>query len=271
MTGVIGEAVWPDDPEPGPPDLRQDEARAALEQLFQDERDRVFYSRQLEVRFEADWFHWITNRALRELVGRGVIRNEVRPLVASGHINLMWHRGNRYYRREATKLVRLVEEYSDSNIGASLGLQGEFMVLEGFARKQFVLQGRNTRTFRDRVWTQTAHDMDFVFERDEVGYGIEVKNTLGYMDHNELLTKIDLCLNIGVRPVFVARMLPKTWTNEIVNAGGFALILKYQLYPWSHRDLARKVREELGLPVDTPKALEDGTMERFVRWHRANV
>jgi len=54
-------------------------------------------------------------------------------------------------------------------------------------------------------------------------------------------------------------------------AGGFALILKYQLYPWSHHELAKRVAKELKLPVDAPKAIEDGTMVRFLRWHRKLV
>lgn len=131
--------------------------------------------------------------------------------------------------------------------------------------------GRNSREYRDRVWTQSDHDMDFIFERDGIGYGIEVKNTLGYMEHDELRIKIDLCRHLGIRPVFAARMLPKTWVNEMVNAGGFALIMKYQLYPWTHRELARRVREQLGLPVDSPRALQEGTMQRFVSWHERNV
>jgi hypothetical protein len=85
------------------------------------------------------------------------------------------------------------------------------------------------------------------------------------MDYDELRTKIRLCRALGLRAVFAARMLPKTWANEVIGAGGFAPILKYQLYPWSHRELAKKVRAELGLPVDTPRSLYDGTRERFLR------
>lgn len=252
----------------GPPaDVHQEAARATLEQLFEEQRERVFFSRQLEVWYEGRWFHWITNRALRELIAAGTIRSEVRRLATGGSVNLMWHRGYRYYRREATRLVRLIDEYSDPNIGAALGLQGEAMVLEGFAKQQFVMRGRNTQAFEGRQWTETGHDLDFVFERDDTAYGVEVKNTLGYMQHDELEIKIRLCHEIGLIPVFAVRMLPKSWTNEVIRAGGFALILKYQLYPWAHRELARRVRDELGLPVDAPRALEDGTVGRFVTWH----
>lgn len=116
-------------------------------------------------------------------------------------------------------------------------------------------------------WTGSGHDIDFIFERDNEAYGVEVKNTLRYMDYEEFGIKIGMCKGLGLKPVFAVRMMPKTWIEEVRRAGGFALIMKYQLYLWAHRELARRVRTELRLPVDAPRALADGTMERFVRWH----
>jgi hypothetical protein len=221
--------------------------------------------------YEDRWYHWITNRALRELVERGRIKTEVRSLVGGGSIHLMWNKRNRYHRREATKLVRLVEEYSDPNIGASLGLQGEALVLEGFARSEFVMRGRDVQSYGGRKWTESNHDLDFVFERDGKAYGIEVKNTLRYMEYEEFKIKIRLCESLELTPMFAVRMLPRNWAHELISRGGFALILKYQLYPWSHRDLAKRVKAELGLPVDSPRRLEDGTMDRFLKWHKGRL
>ena len=174
------------------PDVREDEAREALQAFFDQHNESVFFSRQLEVRNEEVWYHWITNRALRELAGRGVIRTETRQLHTGGSIHVMWHKSYRYYRRDATRVVRLVEEYSDPNIGGSLGLQGEAMVLEGFARSQFVMRGRDARGYGGRDWTRTDHDLDFIFERDNRVYGVEVKNTLRYIDYVEFRTKIEM-------------------------------------------------------------------------------
>lgn len=110
--------------QPGPiKDKREADAKAALEEFFDRNVERVFYSKQLEVLHENDWFHWITNRALRDLVDDGKVAREVRELRTGGAIHLMWHRSYRYHRREAARLVELVEQYSDSNIGAALGLQ----------------------------------------------------------------------------------------------------------------------------------------------------
>ncbi len=145
------------------------------------------------------------------------------------------------------------------------------MVLEAFARSQFVLRDRNCKSYGGREWTSSDHTLDFIFERDSVVYGIEVKNTLPYMDYDELLVKIKMCHFLKIRPVFAVRMLPKTWIKEINDQGGFALVLEYQLYPWGHQDLARRVARELRLPVDAPKSIREGTMQRFINWHNGQV
>lgn len=249
------------------PDPREADAVADLSAFFQTHRDQVFFSRQLEVQNEEKYFHWITNRALRELRTRGVLLGETRLLSSGGSINLLWHRSHRFYKRSSTRLVRLVEEYADPNIGGALGLHGEAMVLEGFARSQFVMRGRNTRSFAGRTWEGGEQNLDFIFERDGIAYGVEVKNTLGYLDHDEFDAKTRLCQFLGLNPVFAVRMLPKTWINDLNQERGFALVMKFQLYPWTHKELARRVKAELGLPVDAPRALADGTMKRFLDWH----
>jgi hypothetical protein len=61
-------------------DERDEGAIAALERRFNDDRSRVFYSRQLEVMHEREFFHWVTTRALRTLEATGEIRSETRQL-----------------------------------------------------------------------------------------------------------------------------------------------------------------------------------------------
>ena len=238
---------WEDQESLADSDPVETTARESLRQFFANNSQRVFFSRQLEVQNEGQYFHWITNRAIRDLEAQGLILSETRPLVSGGTIKLLWNRRFRYYKREAARLVELVNEYSAPNIGGALGLQAEALVLEGFASIEFVMKGRDKNDYSGKAWTETEHNVDFIFERDGQAYGIEVKNTLGYMERIEFETKIRLCQKIGVRPVFAVRMLPKTWIKDLIDVGGFALILKYQLYPWAHRELAKTVRSELGL------------------------
>lgn len=195
--------------------------------MFAAQPNRVFYSRQIEVLREDRHFHWISGRAIRELVDDGAIIRGERELATGGTIHLLWSRGNRYFRRAANEVVALVEEYSHNVVGAAIGWQGEALILDGFARSRFVLEGRGVREFRGRKWEESEHDLDFIFTADGVSYGVEVKNTLGYISQAEFQTKIRLCQTIGVRPVFALRMVPATWIQELSRAGGFALVFKY--------------------------------------------
>ncbi len=108
--------------------------------------------------------------------------------------------------------------------------------------------------------------MDFIFERDGRGIGIECKNTLSYMDEEEMRTKLDLCDFLGIRAVFVVRTMPRIWIQEIAGRGGFSLVLSWWLFPPVLRELADAIKGDLGYPVDTPRALQEGTMSRFTKW-----
>lgn len=227
--------------------------------------------RQLEVQLEREFFHWVTYRALLQLMQEGVIRSEERTLTYGAPIRFFWHRSFRYYQRSVKAVMDLVEEYSRPIIGDALGLQEEALVAGGFARKRFLQLEKNARSYGGRRWDETEHDLDFIFERDGRVYGVEVKNSLAYMDHEELGIKIRICGKLGIRPVFVVRVLLKVWIKEIVDAGGFALLFETQMYPWGYKELARRVARELQLPVGCPVALADGTMERFVRWHERQM
>jgi predicted RecB family endonuclease len=167
--------------------------------------------------------------------------------------------------------MELVETYSSNQFARLLGYQGEMLVIEAFARAQFRLVARNTRSYNDRTWVASSHDLDFIYEKDAFAYGVEVKNSLGYMREDELDLKVQLCELLGITPLFVVRYMPKTWLYRVQQAGGYVLILKYQMYPLSHLELARAVREELGLPIQAPAALWDSTVHRFTSWHDRRV
>lgn len=42
---------------------------------------------------------------------------------------------------------------------------------------------------------------------------------------------------------------------------------KSHIYDLSQKALVEKIKTELGLPADCPRAIPDGILERFKRWH----
>lgn len=254
-----------------PPDPAEQRARRELQEIFNAERTRVFFGRQLEVRLEKTYFHWVTGRALRQLEEDGEILSEFRPLPFGGQVKLYWHRRNRYVKRGAARLVDLVQQYSAPGVSGALGHHGELLVIEAFARNEYLVKGRETSTYGGRAWTETAHNLDLIVVKDGQGYGIEVKNTLPYIKEDEFRIKKRMAEALGLRPVFVVRMLPVVWAKALISDGGYAMVLEWQLYPRAQADLARTVREELGLLVDSPRALYQGTMDKFNRWHTRSM
>lgn len=102
---------------------------------------------------------------------------EPRRLDIGSEIKLLWHKGFRFYKRAATEVFDLVNRYTNAATDGTLGMQGEHLVLAAFARNQFLLIAEEAKSYNGA--TGTGNDLDFIFEKGGVGFGIEVKNTPG--------------------------------------------------------------------------------------------
>jgi hypothetical protein len=260
------------EPEPAhverPRDNKIDEARdVLLTEVFGAQPQRVFYERQIEVLYERRFFHWITRRALGELAGEGKIGSELLPLIHPINLRFYWSRKLRYWRREAEVIRALVARYSSQDFTRGLGRQGEMLFDAALPTGGFMPKAKNVREYGDRRWTVTDHNLDRVFEKDAIAYGVEVKNTLVYISRQELGIKLAICEHLGLRPLFVVRAAPKSYIHQVNAAGGYVVVFRWQLYPFGQEALAEEVRDRLGLPVDCPQAIQAGTVQRLVNWH----
>jgi hypothetical protein len=168
-------------------------------------------------------------------------------------------------------VAKLVLRFSDQEFLYGLGRHGEMMFDAALPQGGFLPRGKNVKAWGGKRWSETDHDLDRVFTRDGVDYGIEIKNTLSYIDRYEMRTKLDMCDFFGIVPLFIVRMAPASYIKEIDSRGGFALIFEWQLYPFGQEKFAAEVREQLGLKVDCPRAIQDGTIQRLVRWHEGQL
>jgi hypothetical protein len=158
-----------DEKEQRPRDPKVDAAKQGLmARLFTAEPERVFYGRQIEVRFEEDFYHWITDKALRELVDENKIQSTKVQVGEGLNLRFYWSKGNRYWKRQAGGIQKLVEEYSRPQFTSALGSQGETMFDAALPTAGFLPTARKVRAYNSRQWTKTGHDLDRVFERDGV-------------------------------------------------------------------------------------------------------
>jgi hypothetical protein len=248
---------WPRDP-------RLDPAKAEAYSLFEQNPSMVFYGRQVEVILEKGYFHWITHKALRELTGEGSIRSELRTTAGGNRLRLYWSRQNRYPKRAATVLVKRVDEHANPELTKAIGAHAEMLFGLAASMEGFRLRGRSMRAYSGKEWRETDHDLDWIFERDGVGWGVEVKNTWAYIDRAEMHAKIRMCGFLGLKPLFIMRWAPKSYVELIRRAGGFGLLYETQLFPLGHRDAVGRLRE-LRLPVVEASLVPDGVFKRFVK------
>jgi hypothetical protein len=251
------------------------DARDELLKLINDRSQEVFYERQLQVFFENRFYHWVTSKALNELAEDGEIQSGFRPLTSHGggaaKARFFFSTQLRYWTRKANEAVRLISAYSDPVFTRAIGRQAEMLFDAGLARAGFIPQAQETREYNGKRWEESDHDLDRIYVRDGLSYGAEIKNKLAYIEAAELYTKLRMNRHLGLIPLFIARMMPKSWINEVWKAGGFCLIFKFQLYPFGQEVFAREVSQKLELPVDCPRALADGTIQRFLKWHLKRV
>ncbi len=184
-------------------DEKVDEAKAMIYEFLAQNSDNVFYERQLAVIFENQFFHWITIKALLELVREGSINSELLELGPKVPIRFFRMKTNRYWRRQASKVVKLVKRFSAHEFGRAIGLQGEILVDAALPLAGFATVSRNANSFQNRVWVETEHNLDRIVERRGNAYGVEIKNTLPYIDRDEFRIKLDMCTFLGIRPLFI--------------------------------------------------------------------
>lgn len=107
-------------------DEKIDEAKDAVLAFLIENRGHIFYERQLTIIFEKQYFHWITVKALLELAARGSILSEVLELAPNVPIRFFRMRTNRYWKRQAAQITKLVKRFSQPDFARGIGMQGNF-------------------------------------------------------------------------------------------------------------------------------------------------
>lgn len=253
-----------------PRDPEIDKEKESVLGVFED-KTRVMYNRQVEVLLERRFFHWITNKALRELVDEGKLSAHVYSIERELHVKCMFNPKHRYYKRQARELVDIIRKYSNPLVTDACGKQAENIFLNGLAVRRFLPVGRDINEYRGKKWVKTNENLEYIVERDDVAYGCEVKNRLDYIERDELESKLEMCRFLGVRPLFIMRHSPKSYNKLIIDEGGYAMIFITQIYPPGFQGLVREIEEKTGLPVICSSRVPDTIMDRFEKWHRASL
>lgn len=250
-----------------PRDSKVDAAKTAIMTIVKENRKRIFHMQQMEVLLEKTFFHWITSRAINELIAEGRLSTDQEKLIGPTRVKFVFHKSYRYYKTEMKKKMDIIRSYSEPEFTRACGRQAEVLFFNALTNRGFIPKGQATREYQGKRWEETEHNLDFIIERDELVYGAEVKNKLRYIDKDELEVKLEICDFLGIRPLFIMRYSPKTYNKMIIDKGGYVMIYECQIYPFGTKLRVEQVKAELSLLVDSPRAIPEGIIDRFEKWH----
>ena len=213
-------------------------------------RSRVFYKKQIEVLLEKKYYHWRTHKAIGELINEKKLRatpyeiDNIIPIFVSDP-------SHRYIQREITEKASTIAKYSNYKVTNDIGRHAEATVLQILETDEFRLYNKKgINEYKGRKW-KTDDNLDFIVEKNGIGIGIEIKNTLDYIPQSEFRLKMDMCDFLKIKPLFVARYAPSSYIHEIYERGGRYLLTKTQIYhnTSDYKLLVSQIWEELALPV----------------------
>lgn len=247
---------------------------------------KVVTDRELKVRLEKDIFPWITGRALNAMVREGIVRRV-------GFVGRKT-KGKRIpesfftlYGTEYNKIVARLEEKREisRDINAQLtahaiaGTHAENLFEKAFGELGFKILGRNMSKFRGkevkaRVEDRQPPDLDFIITKDNVYYGVDIKNWIKYeaATRFDVIKKVKCALDLEVTPFIIARYVDKdTIYNEIFKKGGICYPYGTLLFPPSLDSLADKARDLLGYPILALDTLPKYKVSWIDKLHEDNI
>ena len=221
----------------------------------------VFHVSQLQVLFEPKYFHDVTHRAVSEL-RRGFLRSQ-RIYTESISPVLVWR--PRYAARKIQAHLDLLLEYSHPTIHAATGAYAETLVDLVLSKLGLERVARDTKSYQGRTWTETNHDLDFIFEGNCEAFGVEVKNTFDYMPDDELDIKLNMCAYLGIRPLFFVRNRKYSQWKRANDYNGLIFMFQSKVFPPGQDQIVKSIWEEMRLPVAIWRDWPDGVYKGLRR------
>lgn len=219
-----------------------------------------YHRKQIEVIFEDKYFHWVTSRAINELIEEGFLKLQKR-----GPAHFVYRADAGVTENEINLRIEAIRKYSDPFIVRGIGAYAELLYQFLFRVCGFEIVGENTNEYAGRKWTKTNHNLDYIVKKGSMTCGVEIKNTLNYMMNDEFETKLEMCEFLGLVPFWIVRNAPKIQFEKMRPAGGFIFMFKTQIYPPTQEPLAKEIWETLRLPVMVWKRIPENTEKRFFK------
>jgi len=243
-----------------------DEAREVIKRFYTNEIGEPirtpFFLGQLQIHFEKNFFPWISYNGLESLVEDGFLTTYEYDDIYTQDDGLENITKLKFYarsdacntsgeeetmKRHAYLTGKVVDEYSSVENRDMIGKHLHALVKLTLQAEGFKIVDENSNEYNGRNYTRTNHDLDIIAkhrENENFAIGVEIKNTLDIMNPELIDTKINICEDLGLIPVFAIRW-NKPHIECILNQNGFSWVFKTQMYPLGQENFVEKIYKRL--------------------------
>ena len=236
------------------------------------DNNSLFYKKQIQVIFENYYPHDVAGKAVNALIADGFLKEELRKIGIKKAITIIFvfNKSRRYVSTEIKERSNIVERFSDDEMNDGCGKYAESLFNHMFEKNGFTISARNANSFAGKRWRKSRKDLDFIIEKDGIGYGVEVKNTFDYIPQYEFEEKIEICNYLGLLPLFPVRFASPQQYQMMKKSNGITLSFKTRIFPPGNRKLVTDIWNHFRLPVniwyDILQPIENG----FLNFHNRN-
>lgn len=261
-------------------EYEQNAETAILETISQ---QQVVTDRELKVRLERRFFPWIVGRVVNRLIAGGNVKIVHPP----GRKGGMGTPDNFYLDKSADyeKLLKTilrkkrVSVYVNSLLTrvSPAGFYAEEIFESAFNSLRFKIHGTGVSEFAGKKVVGTPGkqppDLDFVIEKDDIVYGVDVKNWIKYEfdSIDNVMSKVALAVQLGVIPFICARYVDKDTFFKVVSVPGLVYSYETLILPPEFQTLAEEARTLLGYPVFVGEAFPQHKLDFINKLHGITV
>jgi hypothetical protein len=240
---------------------------------------QVVSDRELKVRLEHDFFPWVVGRVANKLIRDGKIML-VKPPGRKGRMGTP----DNFYMDLSVKyedILRLllkkrkVSAYVNSLLTrlSPAGFHAEDVFEMAFNSLRFKILGRDVSEFEGRrvsgVEGKEPPNLDFIIEKNNLTYGVDIKNWIKYEFATipEVMDKVRLAIELDVIPFICARYVDKDTFYKIVRIPGTVYQYRSLILPPEFRDLAHEANALLGYPILADDVLPSYKLDFISKLH----
>jgi hypothetical protein len=243
------------------PDLTKQEpyiqqAVDAINEFFR-RRKTPFHFRQLQVLFETQFFHITTAQAIYRLKDRGILRtrrfnagaNAV-TFVFPSHL-LKSQNTKKILMTHMTSKAKTISLYDSPVIGKDLADHFESLVKHELRSNNLTIVDTHSNEYKNRKWKNSKANLYFIAEHpDGRAFGVQAKNELKPIEKEELEEQLEICSYLNIKPIFIVRYMPFSFTHLIKRQQGFLLVIGNQLWPLGYRKRCETIKTKMSISAN---------------------